>query len=156
MSKSRSPSVINQYELDAVVDSVRQITFKNGKAKPVLDKGSVTFWLPITDSAEEGIWVDYYNQEKTELSLPQAGRLENCGLLWLQNPPRLDDWTCQVPPTQHVKCVCQNQEKIYLRLRGLCPTTNIDLHYSPSNDKDSGYFTLLGLKKTSITFNNEA
>ena len=112
MSKSQSPSVINQYELDAVADSVHKITFKNGKAKPILDKGSVTFCLPISDSAEEGIWVDYYIQDNTELSLPPMYRL--------------------------------------------CPTTNFDLCYSPFNDTNSGHFTMLGLKKTSITFNHEA
>ena len=123
MDKSRAPSIINQDEMDSVSDLVRKITFKDGKIKPGLRTNSIAYWLPISDISEEGTWIDYYNQEQTQLFY--FHRLDGLKTV---------DWTCLVPPTQHIRCVCQHPKKIYLKLRGLCPTSNIDMFFSPSND----------------------
>ena len=153
MDKSRAPSVMNEEELKTLKDVTHKLIFEGKEIKPK----AYTLWLPISDFKEEGTFVDYYTGEQTSLILPLTGRQENCGTLWMhENPPRLDDWACVVPPTHHIKCVCQHPRRIYLKLRGLCTTSNIDRYYSPGNQKLSGNFIMIGLKKTIIEFDRKS
>ena len=150
MAGSRAPAIMNQEDFDHINTNLRKLVFG---AKESTRTG-FTFWLPVSDEKEEGTFVDYYSKNTTSVKFPAAGRQENCGIVWLQTPPRLDDWTCIIPPTQHIKCVCEHPKRIYLRLRGLCKTSKIDPFYSPGVDRVTGNFLMLGTKKTRIEYDS--
>ena len=79
--------------------------------------------------------MNYYNEETVDLSFGIAetlngGRTENCGLL----VPLWDgwnDWSCVINAAQPINCACEHPNQMYLQLRGLCPSSNIDLYYVP-------------------------
>ena len=49
--------------------------------------------------------------------------------------------------------MCSHKSETYLRLRGLCPRSDIDHHYKPMNKRtDIRQLKLQGLKHTSIEF----
>ena len=109
-------------------------------------------WIPITDTQEGGIWLDFYDGAKSEVNLPDAEQM-NCGAIRLSSPHRLLAWFCSTPEAHSVKCVCQHPRIIYLTLRGLCPFSAIDKYYMPYNDKATADFLLLGLKSTLASYN---
>ena len=71
----------------------------------------------------------------------------NCGFLivkllgWLQ-------YTCTMPGV--LTCACQHPRQMYLKLRGLCPQSNIDRFYVPRNQRGAVQF--IGLMNSIMEF----
>ena len=59
-------------------------------------------------------------------------------------------YTCTIPAV--LTCACQHPQQMYLKLRGLCPQSNIDRFYVPRNKRQSGSVQVIGLKKTTIEY----
>ena len=99
----------------------------------------------------EGLWMNYYTGKEVDMSIgiARGGSLsvdpsQNCGLLIIPWQG-WSDWQCQVATTP-ITCACEHPGQMYLQLRGLCPSSNIDRFYVPRNKKRSGAVQLLGHK----------
>ena len=115
--------------------------------------GCTRFWLPISDEAEDGVWLDHNRGEKVEYfewkqGEPNGGTKQNCGNL--VPPGGWTDRPCNVGKC----CVCENQDQPYLLLRGLCPNSNLDMIYVPYNPPLSGKLAYLGLYGTLIEYDD--
>ena len=145
--KGRVPSVVRREDWE------RLRTFLEKKLYELGHKMEV--WLAMSDKEEEGVWRDHYTRELLHHSplftgsTANGGKEENCvtvvpGPLW-------DDWLCN--DKRDRGCVCTKPERPYLRLRGLCPFSDIDTMYLPENSQSD--FTLLsyvGNRKTILEF----
>ena len=117
-------------------------------------------WLSLDDKDTEGKWMDYYTRETVNFSLswapnePNGGTNENCAALSL---PSLDiiDFSCRKP--YGIACMCERTTTPYLRLRGVCSSSDIqDTLFQPMNNvKDFSKLTLVGTR-ISIRFDNDA
>ena len=95
-------------------------------------------WLAIDDADTEGKWVDYYNgSRKVSYSLPWApgepnGDVrENCAVL--QPAFGISDYACE--NFRSHACLCERTPAPYVRLRGLCPESEVrDSLFQPKND----------------------
>ena len=58
-------------------------------------------------------------------------------------------WSCY--RDSGAQCPCQKESPIYLKLRGLCPSTSIDKFYYPKNINEK--FVLLGITSTAVKYN---
>ena len=106
----------------------------------------------------QGLWMNYYTGKEVDMSIgiARGGSLsvdpsQNCGLLIIPWQG-WSDWQCQVATTP-ITCACEHPGQMYLQLRGLCPSSNIDRFYVPRNKKRSGAVQLLGLDTTIIEYN---
>ena len=117
---------------------------------------SLFFHLP-SDNEEEGIWRNYYtgkeiNSYNYNTAKLSEGYKGNCALfvpVWKE----WSDWQCVVDRQSNaMTCACENQQEMYLQLRGLCPDSNIDTFYVPKNKKNSGVVLLLGLQTSMIEY----
>ena len=75
----------------------------------------------------------------------------NCGVL----SPRTKGWTYwKCLQTAPIQCACEKQKTIYLRLRGRCTNSIIDIYWNPQNKK--GQFFLHGTRTSEIrkVYNN--
>ena len=123
----------------------------------LFDKGfdNLQIWLPITDRESEGKWKDFHSNEVMENythpwigSKPDGGTGENYARR--ASEQRWGDIRCD-----HAKyaCACSYRPTSYLKLRGLCQNSGIDVFYKPINDwSDIRKMTLQGLTGTKITF----
>ena len=135
-------------------DWTRLQTFLKTK---LFDKGLHTMevWLPIEDRKIEGEWRDFYSggliQDYTQPwigSKPDGGTGQNCAIVADEN-----SWADRECDVSNHACVCNHNPTPFLTLRGLCPTSSLDVHYKPMNDwEDIRQLTLQGLTKTSITY----
>ena len=126
------------------------------KAK-LYDRGLDTMyiWLSVDDSQVEGEWRDFYTGrmiQDYELpwmpTQPDGGRAQNCALLMGENI--WDDESCDF---SQLACMCSPEPEAYLKLRGLCPSSAIDVHYKPTSSwTDSRELTLQGQQRTSIVY----
>ena len=120
-------------------------------------------WLPITDVESEGVWKDFYTSQMLENytapwigSRPNGGRSQNCARVmgkeyWGDESCLIEGATSGSPK---YSCLCSNEERPILKLRGLCPQSVINMHYQPMNDwKDIRKVTLQGIY-TTIAFDN--
>ena len=80
-------------------------------------------------------------------SKPDGGVGENCARLVDGN--RWGDRYCDFP---NYVCMCSSKPRMYLKLRGLCPKTAIDVFYKPLNNWTNMKLTLQGLGRSSITY----
>ena len=127
--------------------------------KKIYDKGwnSVQMWLPITDEETEDTWKDYNGSTIQDYTLPWIGEGPDGGDK--QNCARVDGengWgdTYCVSPSPRYACMCSYNPNLYLKLRGLCPTSAMDVFYKPMNDwADFRVLQLQGLKRSSIMYN---
>ena len=143
---SRSPPLVNQQQWTGLQKDLE------GLRRPK------KIWLAIDDRDAEGAWVDYYNGESVNFSLPWApgepdgGTSENCAVL-LSSVGKIKDYPCD-KPFAHA-CLCQRNPLPQLRLRGLCSNSHIkDTLFQPVNNmSDFEKLTLLGLR-TSVNFDH--
>ena len=109
-----------------------------------------------SDEAQEGEWLNYYTGEQVDLSFGvdglNGGTKENCGIMEA-NWSGWRDFICDFYFL--ITCACQHPEQMYLRLRGLCPASNLDRWYVPRNKKRSGSFQLIGFKTTVIEYEKD-
>ena len=86
-------------------------------------------------------------------SITDGGAKENCGLItgtwggWT-------DWVCEVTRAAPIQCACEREGPVYLKMRGLCPDSNIDVYWTPQNRK--GYHILIGIHSTVAKYDNDA
>ena len=66
----------------------------------------------------------------------------------------VNDWSCNVPPSQIIQCACEKQGPVYLKLRGRCPDSVIDTYWSPQTQ--GGQFILHGIQTSEITYDAES
>ena len=150
--------------LNITTDPVTGTFYKDSLASAI--------WLPIK-SKSKGVWQNYYSSTYLDLSFgvwgsENGGPDENCGILvalWNGWAP----WACKAnkvyyksvsisdpfpssPQVQTIYCACEHQEQMYLKLRGLCPDSNIDQVYVPRNKPRSGKVNLLGFRNTVIEY----
>ena len=58
---------------------------------------------------------------------------ENCALLSPYWGVYWNDWDCVVPKGVPIKCGCEKHRPVYLRMRGLCEDSNLDVYWVPGN-----------------------
>ena len=125
--------------------------------KKLYDKKLKTLeiWLPIDDRETEGVWKDFYTGKVVQNftqpwlgSKPDGGEVENCARLLNENT--WSDIYCDYP---NYACMCSHKSTTTLRLKGLCPSSAIDVHYKPINQQtDIRKMKLQGLTQTSIEY----
>ena len=121
------------------------------------DKGRNTLmlWLPVEDKKTEGEWRDFYTGSVLQNYTPpwvgsklEGGDALNCAFLLDGN-----SWSyieCDFPT---YACMCTHKPSSYLRFKGLCLNSAIDVYYKPTSDvTDSRKLELQGLERTSITY----
>ena len=129
--KSRSPSVVTEDNW---------LKLKDFLSKELYDAGhNQQIWLSVTDEEEESVWKDFFNDEVMTHKGPftgegpNGGGQENCAVQVSEN--YWVDWYC-VSPSDPSTCICDQKERTYLKLRGLCSKSGIDFLYLPSNNAD--------------------
>ena len=126
--------------------------------RKLYDKGLSTLqmWLPVEDRETEGVWKDFYSGRAVQNftqpwigSKPDGGREENCARLLNAN-----EWADKECEHQNFACMCShNKLNTNLKLRGLCPSSTIDVHYKPMNKQtDIRDLKLQGLTHSSIEY----
>ena len=145
---SRNPSVTT------LEDWLRLQTFLK---KKLFDNGlnTLQIWLAIEDRETEDVWKDFYTglvvQNYTYPwtgSKPDGGKAQNCARLLTEN-----DWGDKRCDWPNFACMCSHKSETYLRLRGLCPSSAIDVQYKSMNKRtDIRELKLQGLTHTSIEF----
>ena len=65
-------------------------------------------------------------------------RTENCGILVLAWKG-WDDWKCNIPPSELLRCNCEKQGPVYLKLRGRCPESVIDKYWTVQTEMGSTF-----------------
>jgi hypothetical protein len=103
--------------------------------------------------------LNYYTKERVDQELLDVGavsgvsslRQSNCAVIgsilggWI-------DWKCNLlSDLEPITCMCHKDQQIYLRLRGLCPDSNIDKFWVPRNRK--GLLEYYGIISSEIQFN---
>ena len=91
---------------------------------------------PYTDVDKEGTFVNIYN--KTQMldptlfddGEPNSGRGGNCVMWTLKMDGTLKDTACGLVAGINVQCFCLFNEKVLLRLRGLCSASYLDSIYA--------------------------
>ena len=111
-------------------------------------------WLPLSDRETEDVWKDHSGTTIQNYTLPWIGgtadwkKIENCARII--DEKIWGDKRCDFP---EFACVCSYKPNFHLKLRGLCPSSAIDVFYKPINDwADFRQLKLQGLKQTSITY----
>ena len=146
---TRTPSVTT------LEDWIHLKTFLREK---IYDKGlkSMQIWLPLTDKEKEGVWKDYNGTEIQNYTLPwpeggpDGGENENCARVM-----GLDYWGDNKCDWPQYACMCSYNPDFYLKLRGLCPSSAIDVFYKPMNDwANFRKLQRQGLKGSSISYND--
>ena len=131
LGKGRSPPVRTQEEWTWLWKEVNCITPELWRL-PYL-------WLAATDEEKEGVWRDYYTQQKLETGVAWPwyskyndtfhGDKYNCPRMYtdesLENT--WEEGTCF---SSNIGCPCQYETQPILRLRGLCSYT-LDDQYTP-------------------------
>ena len=123
--------------------------------KKLYDRGlnTLEIWLPITDRETEDVWKDFYTGQVVQNwagsnFAPDGGRGQNCARLLNEN--YWGDRRCDYP---NFACMCSHKLDKYLRLRGLCSSSAIDVHYKPMNKQtDIRELKLQGVKHSSIEY----
>ena len=89
-------------------------------------------WLPIKKDMESR-WTDWYTGEliKDEVlaKLPWVTPDADCGIHAIPfagATPMAASFPCLVEPFEPFQCMCSADHQFYLKLRGLCPSSNID------------------------------
>ena len=148
---SRSPPVVTLEQwtnLQRVLDGL------------IINRGAEDIWLALNDTDTEEKWVDNYDGNMVNFSLPWASgepngwKSENCAVLF-QEMGILFDYPCDDLNWAHA-CMCERYPTPYLRLRGLCSKSSVqDTLYQPMNSlTDFTRLTLVGLR-TSIEFDDK-
>ena len=146
---SRVPSVTTLKEWTILQTFLKKKIYGKGLNK-------VQIWLPITDEETEDTWTDINGSTIQNYTLPWVGDGPDGGLG--QNCARVNDensWFdtyCNSPMPKYA-CMCSYIPIRYLKLRGLCPTSAMDVFYKPMNDwADIRVLQLQGMKRSSIPY----
>ena len=145
---SRAPSVTTREDWTNLETFLRQKIYKRGSS-------NLDIWLPLTDKETEGVWKDYSGNTIQNYTLPWIGEGPDGGVN--QNCARVaghgiwGDVECDWP---NYACMCSYKPNHYLKLRGLCSSSSIEVFFKPMNElADFRKLYLQGLKGSSITYN---
>ena len=118
---------------------------------------SERIWLPIYDNLNEGEWMDFYNHQVFNYTLPwqrnepNGGTSENCAMARPSQDERWFDAGCS---RGDAFCLCDRDLNFHLDLRGLCASSVIDKYFRPKNNlSDFASLLLVGWKKSKIEYN---
>ena len=145
---SRAPSFVNIQEWKDFQQLLKQPSYRKGL--------QTTFvWAAIDDREVEGEWRDHYTREVMKHKdiwapyAPNRGTDESCAV-WTDRG--FDDAPCQ---SEMGGCMCKRRPKHFLKLRGLCNDSLIDIYYQPMNNpSDVRTIHLYGLR-TNIQYVEE-
>ena len=121
--------------------------------------GCTSFWLPYTDEAEEGVWLDQNSGQPMKYSewmpgQPNGRETENCARVNMRakQPDMMwYDSRCR----NSLKCtLCSRTSQPILRLRGLCKASKLTNVFTPVNNGFRGNLGYLGLEHTNIEYND--
>ena len=109
-------------------------------------------WLPYTDTAKEGDWINQVTNEKKDDILwgdgqPNGGEAQNCAK---QVNPEITNPIDDQPCLSKACFICKNANWPKLTLRGLCSTSNLDTLYFVLNENKS--VTYSGWASTDISY----
>ena len=130
----------------------RLINIKNVAPK---SPKSIAVWLPIIK--ENGLWVDIYTRNRvSELEWSQGFPINdssrNC-LMFVAGGQGHLNFPCQDYFSWF--CTCHFHNHPFLRLRGLCKDSHMDLTYQPQNNPTNGDLTYYGNIESSAKFKTE-
>ena len=116
-------------------------------------------WLPITDAAEEGIWLDKRTGESPEEPMwlreePAGETSKNCAFM-LVTWRGWTAWSCVVPKSEPMNCPCLFPQMPYLTMRGLCKDSKLERVYIPQNYHANGQMMYYGILKSRIEYGDE-
>ena len=148
---SRAPSVTSFQDWTLLQQYVR-INLYDRK----LD--TLRLWLPVEDYQKEGQWRDFYTEKVIQNytppwvgSRPDGGEVQNCA--YLRGSNVWGDFNCDHP---NFACMCLHNEDTYLHLRGLCPTSLLDVYYKQTSDiSDARNVSFQGLRGTLIRYDED-
>jgi hypothetical protein len=159
LPSTRSPSVTSDKEFLDLMKAVERIIIDpaTGTTKPGIFEGA--YWIPLTDSKNEGQWVDFYSLDPVDIKSAVAGELDggraqNCAVVnhfwggWV-------DWECKASKASKIMCPCESKGQMFLTMRGLCPDSNIDQYFVPQNKDHDSQTMFHGLFKTTIKYHED-
>ena len=116
-------------------------------------------WLPITDAAEEGLWLDKRTGQSSEEPMwlpgePAGEKAKNCAFM-LVTWRGWTAWSCNVPKSEPMNCPCLFHQMPYLTMRGLCKESKLERIYIPQNYHVNGQLMYYGILKSRIEYNGE-
>ena len=110
-------------------------------------------WTPITDQLNENQFLNIYDNSAVSYlpfikGQPNGGSSQNCvNMIMSQSPTPYNDAQCDIKSC----VVCEQSSRRLLRLRGLCPDTNLDTIFVPLNSGDgAGDLQYSGWRRTDI------
>ena len=158
LTERKACSCHKDFDAAAIKEWFKNLAFdpKTGDIFPGLLRN---FWARYSEPDKEGTWVDFYTGKVINLTIfgpgqPNGGRGANCGSSFYNWGCFMNDDPCESDIIQR-HCVCQNQKQPLLKLRGLCPKSNIDTYYIPKNDEASGQINYFGLTRTKVFYNED-
>ena len=131
------------------------LELKDGSYAPYKD-GCGRYWLPYTDLATEGVWLDQENMTPMVYSEwlsgePNGKLTENCGAVFLAASGTWIDVPCD---SRYGFCtICTRPTQPIVRLRGLCYDSKITNIFTPINTGFRGGLSYLGYFHTNIEYN---
>ena len=112
-------------------------------------------WLSLTDTLEEGVWRHQKTGQVATFTdwgpgQPNGRQVQNCACLRKFNGYRWDDCGCT---TYSWPSVCTREDgQPILRLRGLCPFSDIDTIFTPTNIGTEGELIFVSYDHNQITY----
>ena len=116
-------------------------------------------WLPITDAAEEGVWLDKRTGQSPEEPMwlpgePTGESAKNCAFM-LVTWRGWTAWSCVVPKNEPMNCPCLFPQMPYLTMRGLCKDSKLERVYIPQNYQANGQLMYYGILKSRIEYTGD-
>ena len=152
----RVPDVGTKSLSQSVLEEVKQLITQPETSQRFPGIPSSSVWIPATDENLDGTWTDFYTTRQLVstdfITSPGGVGGSKCAIMvipwggW-------SEWVCH---SDLVLCACQCTTRPYLKLRGLCPQSNIDTFYLPRNNPEDGQLTFYGLKNTIIKYEEGA
>ena len=145
IQRGRVPKLSTKDEVDDLIQWNRK-----------LPNPATIVWSPYSDEDQEGVWKDFYSDIimlEPDLFLqgePNGKTIENC----LSLSFKLNGWN-DVPCANKrslYNCVCSFMEVPILKLRGLCPDSNIDAFYTLYQEENLAFY---GLQQTTIHYDEQ-
>ena len=151
---SRAPSVTSHQEWMTLQ------TFLKGALNRESTIGvAENIWVATDDQETEGDWQDFYTHEALNFTLPwmesepNGEHRENCVYSRTYESFRWIDVGCHY---SRGACTCKRNPVPQLNLRGLCPSSNIDINYQPMNSLTNfAKLTFVGLYDTLIEYEKD-
>ena len=160
VEQSRVPETDTQEKLASMIMWYKKTlyTVKSNFTKPN-DDILENFYSPYSDLEVEGVYKDFYTSERISFDIfypgqPNGKRVENCASVYISKNGLFDN-VCDSMLTFARHCVCRSKSVPLLKLRGLCPNSDIDTLFTVINDEENGQLNFLGVTSTRITYDEK-